>query len=479
LAGRGISFRHLMLGLLFGAIVLTACLMPAQSDTFWHLRAGQDFWQQHRVPLTERYSHTAPGSFWPNHEWLWQVASFALYRAGGFPLLLLAGAGLVTTAAALAYRLMIGPPLTRFALTLLGVPLGAAVWALRPQIASLALLAVLVTLLVRERYAWLPLLFVLWANLHGAVALGGLVLVAATAAAIFQARALAPHDQAARRRALTLLLVTPLCAAATGLTPLGFRLWTFIFESVARSRAAHIDEWSPAYPTHPLEIAFWILAAAFVALLIGRHRAVRAWPELALIAAAIAILPLAARASRNIAPFLLVAAPAASHLLGADFHLGRRPGTGTDVDHPRVNLALLIALLALGGAAVGKAWATSWPRLGWRPISDGALTALRTSCPGPLYNRYGDGGYLTWLAPERPVFLDSRQDPYPATFVLEALHIEDEGRYEDLFARHGIRCAFLSPDSPTTARLRAAGWQTRFADDRWTVLAAPPGTLRP
>jgi hypothetical protein len=465
---RGLSFRHLVVGLLFGAIALTACLMPAQSDTYWHLRAGQDFWQTHAVPLVERYSHTAAGRFWPNHEWLWQAASYAVHRAGGFPLLVAAGAALVTLAYALAYRLMVGPPMTRFVLMVLGVPLGASVWALRPQIASLALLATLLTLIVRGPLYWIPPLFVLWANVHGAVAMGGLVLAAAAAVAIVRARR---GDAADQRRARTIALLVPVCALATAATPLGFRLWSFIGESMARSRRIGIDEWRPAYPTKPMEIFFWVLALAFVGLLWRRRRALRtaAWGDQALVAAAAVLLPLAIRAGRNIAPFLLVAIPAASRILTKG-----REETATPVspDKPRLNLAIAIACAAVGLAAVASAWTGPLPRLGWRPISAGALAAVR-ACPGPLYNRYNEGGYLIWLAPERPVFLDSRQDPYPADFVEEALRIEERGDYAATFARFGVRCAILPDDSPTRPQLVRDGWTTRFSDDKWAVLAAP------
>ena len=343
-------------------------------------------------------------------------------------------------------------------------------WALRPQIASLALLALLLTLVAHERYRWLPPLFALWANVHGAVALGGAVLGAVALAALWRARSSA--EPAARRRAVTLLVVTPLCAAATALTPLGTRLWTFIFESMARSRQIQIDEWRPAWPTHPMEIGFWILAVAFVGLFVARRRTLRSWSDVALVAAALVLLPLAARAGRNIAPFLLAAIPAAGRLLGADFSFVRRASASVDADRPRLNLAFLSVFFALGALTVGAAWATSLPRLGWRPISPGALEAVR-ACPGPLYNRYNEGGYLIWLAPGTPVFIDSRQDPYPPELVLDALRIEDAGETQPMFARHGIRCAFLPRESPTFPRLREDGWRVSFSDDQWAVLTAP------
>ena len=41
------TFDHLAVALLFLAIFATACLMPAQNDTWWHLRVGQEMWRSH------------------------------------------------------------------------------------------------------------------------------------------------------------------------------------------------------------------------------------------------------------------------------------------------------------------------------------------------------------------------------------------------------------------------------------------------
>ena len=298
---RGLNFEQMAVGLLFVAIACGACMMHAQSDTYWHLRAGEDIWRTLSVPLTDSYSYTAAGRFWPDHEWLWQAVAYVLHGVGGFPLLLLFGATAITAAFVAIYRLMVGPPLMRFWLLLASLPLSASVWALRPQIVSLALLALTVSLIARERFIWLPPLFLLWANVHGAVALGGVV---------------------------------------------------------------------------------------------------------------------------------------------------------------------------LGVGMVTTAWALPLPRLGWHPISEGALAAVR-ACPGPLYNQYDEGGYLIWLAREKPVFVDSRQDPYPAPFVLEAEALETTGNFEATFARLHITCAILPAASPVAPRLHRAGWWASFADEKWTVMQAP------
>jgi hypothetical protein len=474
----GLGFNRMMAGLLFTAIVLTACLMPAQSDTYWHLRAGQEIWRTHHVPLVETWSHTAAGRFWPNHEWLWQAVSYGLYRLGGMPLLSAGAAAIVAAAFALAYRMMVGAPVTRFVLMVLGVPICACVWALRPQIVSLALLALLVTLLVRERHRWLPLLFVLWANVHGAVALGVAVLAAAAALAVVTAaRSRQPDD---KRRAMVLAVNVPIAAALTALTPMGTRLWSFIAESIHRSQKTVIAEWMPAYPNGPVEIAFWVLALAFVVLLWKRWRRLDTWSDRVSVLAAVVVLPLAIRAVRNIPPFLLLAVPAASRLLGPDFRFGRREASAdaaASVDHPRLNLAILALLVLLGAGTVGVAWAAPLPMLGWRPLSPGVIAAVR-ACPGPLYNRYNEGGYLIWFVPERPVFIDSRQDPYPFEFVYETVSNDSHATVDDTFARYGIRCAMLPTESETIPRLRAKGWRESFSDREMAVLV-PGGSAAP
>ena len=121
---------------------------------------------------------------------------------------------------------------------------------------------------------------------------------------------------------------------------------------------------------------------------------------------------------------------------------------------------------------VGTAWGTRHPRLGWRPLTPGALAAAR-ACPGPLFNRYDDGGFLIWFAPERRVFVDSRQDPYPLPFLLEHIRVEQGAPHQELFARWAIRCALLPVDSPIHKQLRDARWRPLHLDDQFVVMGRP------
>jgi len=470
---RGLTFSQLTAALLFGALAVCALLMPAQSDTYWHLRAGQEIWRTFHVPLRDQYSYTATGRFWPNHEWLWEAFSYALYRLGGMRLFVVGGAAFAMGALAIVYRLMTGPTSTRFVLMLLGFPLTSAIWVLRPQIVTLFMLVTLVWLLVEERHWPLPALFVVWANAHGGVSVGGLLLAAVAVVAVVRARGGEATDV---RRAVRLCLVTPLCALATALTPLGFQVWHFVGGSLALSRKNGITEWQLTLPTGPFEILFWSLAAAFVVLLVRRRSRLRepswSWGDTVILTAALLTLPLGFVMVRNTAMFLLVAIPAASRLLGPQFRFRRSPAATASEEHPRVNPALLVGITLVEIAGVLFVWSAPPPRSGWQPMSPGAIAAVR-SCPERIYNRFYDGGFLIWFVPERQVFIDNRQDPYPSDFIRQTTAVDSGAPYRAMFDRYGIRCAFLPADSKMIERLETDHWTSRFHDDTWAVLTAP------
>src|SRR5262245_16097150 len=164
----GLTFDRLSAALLFVALGTAACFMPAQSDTWWHLRTGEEIWRTGSVQLRDNFSHTVNGGYWPNHEWLSQVLFFGLYRAGGLPLFSAAAALLVSATWWMVWSLTEGHPARRLVLVSLAVIPSAMAWSLRPQLFTLFLVALLTILIVRRRYWYLPLLFLMWANLHGA-----------------------------------------------------------------------------------------------------------------------------------------------------------------------------------------------------------------------------------------------------------------------------------------------------------------------
>jgi hypothetical protein len=451
---------HATITIAFFLVVLAAaCVMPIQSDTWWHLRAGQEMWSRQFLMLHDEFSFTVAGTYWPNHEWLSEVVLYLAYRAGGLPGLTAFAALCLTGALALSWRLIRGGPAIRLLYMAAAMPSVAMVWTVRPHVFTLLLLMVVVHLLLRKLYWPLPLLFAVWANLHGAVALGLVVLGAVT---------LAEGWIAGRARFLRMLLVCVACFAATLVTPLGVGLWTTIPESIQKSMANGIAEWRPPHEAGWRHVGFWLIAAGLVAAVAVRRRMITTRRDAAIVFGALALLPLAIRSSRNITPFVLMAGPALSRLLPKLASISAR----TRVERYRVNATLLAACAVICLGAVAAAWTMRAARLQWDPMSQGVIDAVQ-QCPGRLYNRFDDGGFVIWFVPEVPVFVDNRQDPYPLAFLQDHLHHEQSGAFEEVFDRFALRCAFLPPQSPTAVRLVASGWRLMARDSRWLVLQAP------
>jgi hypothetical protein len=453
-----LTFERLAAYLLFLAILGAACHMPAQSDTFWQLRAGADIARTGRVPLVDTFSHTVRGQPWPNHEWGSELAFYALHRLGGFPLLTAALAGLVVLAWAIAWRLMRGPVPVRVALVaMLGIS-SARLWSLRPQVVSLCLLVLSIELLARRRERWLPAVFAVWANLHGGVVLGFAAVLGGLVGATLV-------DRARARRAV---LVAVACMAAACLTPLGTSLWTEVPSMLERLRQYEVAEWRPTSLADPWNLPFWIACVAVPPLAWRVRRRLDAG-DATVIGASLALLLLGVRTTRNVMPALLLAAPALARLLAArdvsPIAAGRR-------EHLRANAAIAIVATLAVTFWVGSSWTRGAERLNWEPMPSGAIEAI-ARCRPALYNLYDNGGYVAWFVPSQPVFIDSRQDPFPPSLVASQIRAETTGEYEPIFSRHGIGCAALPAGSRVAARLVADGWQRRFSSPGWMVLQRP------
>ena len=451
---RSLTSEQLAIGLVFIAMAALACLSPVKSDTWWLLRSGLDTIATLQVPLHDTYTHTARGAFWPNHEWLTGLLFYGLYRAGGMPALVAGCALLSVSAWVLSWRMMRGPFELRLVLFVSCIAAAAGGFAIRPQVFTVAAFALSCWLLSTKREWWLPPILLVWANLHGAVALGLIAVAGAIGAALFWNR----------RRLPSLLLAATASAAATLVSPLGWRLWTFIPESMQRSAINQLSEWQRPGLTLDL-VPFWICAVILPVVVLWRWR--RLDERAATLAAiALATLPLALLAIRNVHVFLLAAMPALSSALERRDAPPPRPPRG---ERGGVNALVFNAAMVVGAIVVVGAWLRPTPAMGWSPMSDAARARI-ASCPDRLYNTYADGGELIWFVSEKEVFIDNRQDPFSPEVLRDNKRLELDGDFGQVFKKYGIRCAVVPMDTPLDRSLGAtAGWQLIHDEPRWRV----------
>lgn len=461
------SIEALLTAILFLMIFVGGVTTGFETDTWWQLRAGRLTWESGQVWTSDPLSWTAAGAYWPNHEWLTQLLFYGLYRAAG-PAGLVALTTLIALATwAVVLRLCAGPYRYRAPLMALGVMCYALIMAVRPHMLTLLGVALLLTMLrSRRAQPYIPALFLLWANLHGGVAFGGVALVLGAGAAVLYERRSWPRW----------LAIVGASALATLATPLGPGLWRFTLSMIAHPQTKYILEWLPPRPGWPLSYPFFALAAIWGGLLlVGRAQLIRrlrgpegAW-YLTLLLLSVALLIMGARAIRNTALFAVVAVPLASALAS---DLLPSPARSGDPRRGLLHLAGFGLAAAIALVGVGRSLASSPER--FQPLAP-AVTAAVRACEGPLYNLYVLGGEVLWFIPERPVFVDSRNDPYPTELLFDAVRVEQSGRYAALFSRYGVRCVLARPETKlSTALLADPAWQLRYHDERFVVFGARP-----
>ncbi len=466
-------------------IDVVSCLLPvwlvlvithtaADADLWGHLRFGADSIARGSLPIVDPYSFTAD-SRWINHEWLSEVLLAGFYAIGGavgLNVLKLAVLGVIACLSWRAGRQARGSTFSVIALSSLVVFTSyTRTQVLRPQLFSVLLFAVLLTLLaVRERGVriWIPLLFGCWANLHGGWIVGFAILSTWLGCDVLEQRTVRSLLDSA------VLILTSL--AATLVNPYGVQQWTFLQQTVGLSR--DVSDWVPFFALQPLMIAVELIlpVIALVASLVSRRR-----PRLRDVAV-IAVLAFATYRVSRIDAFLQIAigfmlAPAIVEFLGL---LERRLRAFTRFDTPSPVHGVVVAAIMIATTAVAL------PRLNriyiegpWTPDPE-AVRFLRIDAPhSRLLTWFDWGEYAIWhLSPAGiQVSMDGRRETVYSDRVLDAhwsfyKNEPDAGGYPDAIGADRI---WLPKRLPVVSALRARGWQVAFEGNVSVVLSRTAG----
>jgi hypothetical protein len=203
----------------WGTTVALVCLALAslkmsvlESDAFFDLNVGR-YIAQHGIPRANHLTVTSAGARWVDQQWLAHWFLYEAWRVGGYAAVVLATSLALSVGTFIFFRVLVaaGVALPRaWIFTLVAVAMEGQVMVARAQVLAVPLFALIVLLTMRQAKVaslrpllWTLPVLCLWANIHGSVLVGAL-LVCGVAISF-----------AARTRRWTALLV----AGASLLTP--------------------------------------------------------------------------------------------------------------------------------------------------------------------------------------------------------------------------------------------------------------------
>jgi len=391
-----------LVGILCIEYLLNAKRLLGHYDLGWHLAAGDLIRAQGHVPAHDPWSYTAGAQEWFNISWLWDVLASALVQhAGleGLTLLVVACGGAIAAYLAWMCRRAGASPLAACIAVFAGCLLYPS-FATFPDIYLAAspnmftmLFAVIFAgecLRKSRRMLVLPVIMLLWANLHGGFLIGLGIL------GFFAGIALLRRDW----NALRLYVLTGcLCLAATFVNPLGWRLYAGVAATLGNFVQSHISEWWPYY--RDIVLPGSLPNIFYIGLFVILEAALRTPAPLEARLLSWLFLFLGLYQFRYMAFFFLFSAvPMALHVEGVLTSRLREQSARA------LFLAGIAALLALP-----LVWLQMKPAIAMPPmLSQRDVRYLETHVPhARLLNHWNYGGLLIFHGRGRiPVFVDGR-----------------------------------------------------------------------
>ncbi len=431
----------------------------ADNSFFWHLRTGE--WMlDHGIPHGDIYSYTAPGVHWVAQSWLAELTYGALDRTfGAFAIRLLiavTGAAITVASYRLARRLT-GDRVRAGMLSLVAFLATFAVFSERPLAFGLLAMLVLVWIvevpdarIARRPLLALPLLFWLWANVHGTFELG---------VAYVALHLLGRWVEGAvpwRGRERDLVAGTALAMVVSLFNPYGPGMLLFPVQLLGRGQVlARVVEWRSPQFRSPVGIAFaaWLVVLLAAVLLSSKR------PTRRDVVVLVPFLLLALWAERNIGDAVLVTLPIAARAVATT---RRRGDVRSRVS--AVAFALVVALVAVSGLS-----AAAQPNFQVGAYPDAAMTWMqRHDLVGPrLFTTDAWAGYtILRYWPQQQIFLDDRYDMFPLK-VIDDYNTVADGKpdWQQVLDKYHVQVVVWQPQRALSQLLaESAGWRRVYHD---------------
>jgi len=471
----------------------------------WHIRAGDQIFATHSIPRTDPFSSTMAGKAWFAWEWIYDIAASALNRVAGLNGIAWFTAAVIAFVFGWMFRLLVRREMNFiFALLLVLVALSSSTihFLARPHVVSWLFTLAFFWLLDsternyfkrigRHRKLWaLPLLMLIWVNVHGGFVLGFVLIAVFWFGSIwtwFRTKGTGIDDVLlkieATRRFRDLTRVGLASFVASFINPYGWKLHAHIYSYLTnRFLMDHIEEFQSPNFHGVAQKSFLILLVVSLAVLVTSGRKLRTSEGLLVLFITYAGL----YASRNIPISSILLAMIVGPWLPNPRHM-----QGFSLRMSLMELRLgkhiwpVVFTIATFAIAVNGGW------VGSHSLMDAHFDAKRMPVQavnyleahdvrGPILSTDYWGGYFIYrLYPRARVVVDDRHDLYGADFLrtyLQMLHAERG--WDEFLHQNPARCIVLPSNNPMVTILgKSSDWRSIYADDVATVFVKSSETF--
>lgn len=432
--------------LFFGFLYVTGNMKDP--DFGWHLEVGEEMLISGQLPHFDEYSWTMPGFEWVDHEWsvdawlvlmyghnLWWLAIllFAFFAAVPFFVWIWRSRNLAQVWMAVLAAISIMP--------FIGV---------RPQIISFLLFFIVFELLRKGRLFLLPLIFLIWANLHAGF-FAGLIIFGLFV--VFTKWASKDSSLTLKMTAVFFLSFT-----ATFINPYGWKLYKEIFTVVFSSDTTqYIAEWLPIFSKFDF---IWIvyLGIFFALILLFRKK----YQLINLLIPTFFALA-AIKSARNWPMFLIPSIPIL--FAGIDFvkeeiklAQDKKPlNRKMRMILRDISIVSFVFVIIFFGYRLYKYDAMEFPDKATEFLNDKIESGQWQDVK--LLNTYGWGGYLINNAPNTKVFIDGRMPHWAdengnsaMKDYIKIFYSKKSDEWKEVFSRRDINVVLIENKNNTSLK---------------------------
>jgi hypothetical protein len=446
-------------------------------DLGWHLAAGDLIRDRGNVPFQDPWSFTSGGRQWYNLSWLWDVIASVLFQYTNFSGLVLftVACGAVIVGYLASACLSSGASAIAVCISVLSACLlypsfataPNSYLAVSPNTCTMLFCAIFYAeCLKRTRCFLLPMIMVLWVNLHGGFLLGFLIV------GIFGGAALLRRDWVNFK---IYSFAGAGCFIAIFINPLGWHIYDGVTTTLGHFVQAYITEWWSYFRNidMPGSIPGMIYILIFVAFEL-RYKSSRPIPLEARLLSWLFLL-LGLYQFRYISFFFIFSTvPLALHI---DRLLPKQP-SNFDIQRS------LLAAGIIGACALPVTFMQIKPALGLpQTISEQDALYLKTHFShARLLNHWNFGGALIFRTQGTvPVFVDGRgATAYPDALLRDYFKLTDqleinEAAWDTVLQRYQIDAVLWVKGHEELRRflLDKRGWKEQYAGSDVSIYVRP------